>query len=199
MYEIKEEIDIKEPSLIKSNKGGHHQHHHQKHVNKLASLKESLNSATLTQSNSNLSTSQLKKVKVAGLFSLSLSFFLCFFCKIFFKSEKYGKHAADDWEISARDSWWYSTLKNTPSPLKYNFPSFVQEIFKKPNTYRFKSNGRKGDPMPQLPKGQYLLPGAYDYEDLADRVKKMRLSYGFKNQYPLAQKKSKNDVNNFLN
>lgn len=81
MYEIKEEIDIKEPSLIKSNKGGHHHHHHQKHVNKLASLKESLNSATLTQSNSNLSTSQLKKVKVAGLFSLYLFLFMFFSVK----------------------------------------------------------------------------------------------------------------------
>ncbi len=59
--------------------------------------------------------------------------------------------------------------KETPSPLRYNLPGFLNEIVKRPNTYRFKSDGRQRDPIPQQGKGSYLLPGAYDYEDFADR------------------------------
>lgn len=47
--------------------------------------------------------------------------------------------------------------------------SFLNEALKKPNTYRFKSEGRRNDPTPQIGKGQYLLPGAYSYEDFAQR------------------------------
>lgn len=50
------------------------------------------------------------------------------------------------------------------------------------NTYRFKSDGRRMDPTPQQGKGEYLLPGAYGYEDFAQRLKRLQLSYGFKNQ-----------------
>ena len=47
--------------------------------------------------------------------------------------------------------------------------SFLNEILRKPNTYRFKSDGRKLDPVPQQGKGVYLLPGAYSFEDFAQR------------------------------
>ena len=48
-------------------------------------------------------------------------------------------------------------------------PSFLSEVYKKPNTYRFKSDGRKIEPMPQIGKGEYLLPGAYSFEDFSSR------------------------------
>lgn len=47
--------------------------------------------------------------------------------------------------------------------------SFVTESLKKPNTYRFKSDGRRIEPMPQIGKGEYLLPGAYSFEDFSSR------------------------------
>lgn len=47
--------------------------------------------------------------------------------------------------------------------------SFLTEVLKKPNTYRFKSDGRRHDPTPQIGRGQYLLPGAYSYEDFGQR------------------------------
>lgn len=40
---------------------------------------------------------------------------------------------------------------------------------KRPGTYRFKSDGRRLDPTPQIGKGDYLLPGAYDFEDMSTR------------------------------
>jgi hypothetical protein len=55
----------------------------------------------------------------------------------------------NDYELPAsnRESWWRCTIKETPSPLKYKTESsFVADIIKKPNTYRFKSDGRKHDP-----------------------------------------------------
>lgn len=47
--------------------------------------------------------------------------------------------------------------------------SFLSEALKKPNTYRFKSDGRKHDPVPQQGRGKYLLPGAYSYQDFGQR------------------------------
>ena len=46
---------------------------------------------------------------------------------------------------------------------------FLSEGQKKPMSYHFKSDGRKHDPQPQIGKGALLLPGAYNYEDLAQR------------------------------
>ena len=45
----------------------------------------------------------------------------------------------------------------------------VKELRKRKNTYRFKSDGRRTDPQPQIGKGAYLLPGAYQHEDLDQR------------------------------
>jgi hypothetical protein len=52
--------------------------------------------------------------------------------------------------------------------------------FIKPNTYSFKSDGRRIDPTPQIGKGEYLLPGSYNFEDINDRIARMKVSYGFK-------------------
>jgi len=59
--------------------------------------------------------------------------------------------------------------KETPLPGRYNMPSFLNEVLRKPNTYRFKSDGRRIEPMPQIGKGEYLLPGAYSFEDFSSR------------------------------
>ena len=55
-------------------------------------------------------------------------------------------------------------------PGRYNLPSFLSDVYKKPNTYRFKSDGRRLEPMPQIGKGEYLLPGAYSFEDFSSRL-----------------------------
>ncbi len=59
--------------------------------------------------------------------------------------------------------------------------TFIKELTHKPATYRFKSDGRKRDPQPQVGRGEYLLPGAYNYDDFAKKLKSLNLSYGFKN------------------
>jgi len=41
---------------------------------------------------------------------------------------------------------------------------WLNELDKKPNTYRFRSDGRKVDPHPHG-KGAALLPGAYEHKD----------------------------------
>ena len=86
--------------------------------------------------------------------------------------------------MSGRESWWRSTIKETPLPGAYNvhMSTFINEINKKPNTYSFKSDGRRLEPTPQIGKGDYLLPGAYGYEDFAQRLKKLQLTYSFKNR-----------------
>lgn len=91
---------------------------------------------------------------------------------------------------SDRESWWRCTIRETPSPLKYKMSSFLNEILRKPNTYRFKSDGRKLDPVPQQGKGVYLLPGAYSFEDFAQRTKKLNRSYSFRDE-PLEKAKSR--------
>jgi hypothetical protein len=70
---------------------------------------------------------------------------------------------------SNRESWWRSGLKETPKPGTYNLPSFTQELNKRRSSFSFKTDGRRRDPMPHLRKGQYLLPGAYTYEDLYEK------------------------------
>jgi hypothetical protein len=40
---------------------------------------------------------------------------------------------------------------------------------KKPNSFSFKSSGRKLHPTPQIGKGDFLLPGAYEVDDLSNR------------------------------
>ena len=46
--------------------------------------------------------------------------------------------------------------------------NFIVDLAKRPNTYGFKSDGRKLDPMPQIGHGQYLLPGAYNYKSMVE-------------------------------
>lgn len=36
------------------------------------------------------------------------------------------------------------------------------------------------DPIPQIRKGEYLLPGSYEFEDITDRIARMKVTYGFK-------------------
>lgn len=60
-------------------------------------------------------------------------------------------------------------------------PNFISDLIKKPNTYRFKSDGRRHEPLPQIGKGELLLPGAYSFEDFSQRIKKLNMSYSFKN------------------
>lgn len=84
--------------------------------------------------------------------------------------------------VSERESWWRCSIRETPGPLKYKIPGFIHEMRKRQDTYRFKSDGRRHDPIPQQGRGEYLLPGAYGFEDFAQRLKKIQLSYGFKNQ-----------------
>lgn len=74
-------------------------------------------------------------------------------------------------------------------PGKYNLPNFINDLVKRPNTYRFKSDGRRHEPLPQIGKGEYLLPGAYSYEDFSQRIKKLNMSYSFKNHVPLEKNK----------
>jgi hypothetical protein len=44
----------------------------------------------------------------------------------------------------------------------------LYDLEKRPNTYRFKSDGRKMDPHPHG-KGAVLLPGAYESQDFLKR------------------------------
>ncbi|CAF1332025.1 unnamed protein product [Rotaria sordida] len=84
--------------------------------------------------------------------------------------------------VSDRESWWRTTIKNTPIPGTYNthLNTFIKEIVARPMTYGFKSDGRRRDPQPLEPKGKELLPGAYSVEDFVERMNQLRLSYGFK-------------------
>lgn len=61
-------------------------------------------------------------------------------------------------------------FKDTPNPGAYetHLNTFVKEVFARPMTYGFKSDGRKRDPQPLEPKGKELLPGAYSYPDFAE-------------------------------
>ncbi|CAF0882664.1 unnamed protein product [Rotaria sp. Silwood1] len=84
--------------------------------------------------------------------------------------------------VSDRESWWRTTIKDTPIPGTYNthLNTFIKEIVARPMTYGFKSDGRRRDPQPLEPKGKELLPGAYSVEDFVERMNQLRLSYGFK-------------------
>ncbi|CAF0848008.1 unnamed protein product [Didymodactylos carnosus] len=84
---------------------------------------------------------------------------------------------------SSRESWWRSTIKESPNPGSYDthLNTFIKDIVQRPNTYGFKSDGRKRDPRPLDPKGQYLMPGAYRFEDFSEQLRRLKYStYGFK-------------------
>ncbi|UJR20995.1 hypothetical protein I4U23_024095 [Adineta vaga] len=84
--------------------------------------------------------------------------------------------------MSDRESWWRTTIKETPIPGTYDthLNTFIKEVTTRPMTYSFKSDGRRRDPQPLEPKGKELLPGAYSVQDSLDEMFRRRLSYGFK-------------------
>ncbi|XP_026209697.1 protein STPG4 isoform X3 [Anabas testudineus] len=81
-----------------------------------------------------------------------------------------------------RGSWWLVTLKDTPVPGLYHIRDFIEEAELNPvmKTYGFKGVGRKAH-MLGVPKGDLLLPGAYDYTDSTQEVLMRQASYSFKN------------------
>ena len=60
------------------------------------------------------------------------------------------------------------THQETPKPGSYEYPTFIEEMSVRPNTYRFRSDGRKIDPHPHG-KGAMLLPGAYESQNFIER------------------------------
>jgi hypothetical protein len=71
--------------------------------------------------------------------------------------------------VTNRESWWRAELRPTPRPGAYSVPSSWDQMNKKPATYNFKTDGRKHDPVIRMKKGDYLLPGAYNFEDMQHR------------------------------
>lgn len=92
------------------------------------------------------------------------------------------KRLSEDYEkcVSGRESWWRATIKETPVPGAYESGTFIDEMRVRPNTYRFKTDGRKINPQPQIGKGESLMPGAYEYEDLAANIDRSRSTYAFR-------------------
>nr|KAG5710663.1 hypothetical protein BaRGS_035065 [Batillaria attramentaria] len=72
----------------------------------------------------------------------------------------------------------------TPKPGSYDHPTFLDEMSQRPNTYRFKSDGRKVDPHPHG-KGAVLMPGAYESDDFLQALDKdtTPATYSFKVAY----------------
>jgi len=64
----------------------------------------------------------------------------------------------------------YICVQETPAPGAYDMEqqNWYYDLGKRPNTYRFKSDGRKVDPHPHG-KGATLLPGAYEHKDFLSR------------------------------
>lgn len=73
--------------------------------------------------------------------------------------------------VSGREAWWRTDIRETPRPGTYEHPSFLEEIRTRPNTYRFKGDGRKVDPQPHG-KGAMLLPGAYESHNFLEDLDK---------------------------
>lgn len=96
-------------------------------------------------------------------------------------------------EFSGREGWWRATIKETPVPGSYDVETtgILYELGKKPNTYRFKSDGRKLDPHPHG-KGALLMPGAYDFKDFLATMEKNPATYNFK-----TGQRDKHDILNF--
>lgn len=94
--------------------------------------------------------------------------------------------------VSDREGWWRKEIKETPNPGSYDYaPAFLDEISRRPNSYRFKSDGRKIDPHPHG-KGAYLLPGAYKHQDFLYKLDKTKMTYNFK-----SAKRDATDILNF--
>uniref|UniRef100_K1RBD6 Uncharacterized protein C2orf61-like protein n=1 Tax=Magallana gigas TaxID=29159 RepID=K1RBD6_MAGGI len=67
----------------------------------------------------------------------------------------------------------------TPLPGAYESGTFLEDLQRRQNTYRFKSDGRKIDPHPHG-KGAILLPGAYEFQPFLDRLEQAPATYNFK-------------------
>jgi len=93
--------------------------------------------------------------------------------------------------VTGRESWWRCGIRTTPVPGSYETINFLQDLAKKKNSYRFKSDGRKL-PSDYAGKGDLLLPGGYQHFDFIEDVSKKPATYRFK-----AQSRDAFDVLNF--
>ncbi|GFR67487.1 hypothetical protein ElyMa_001998500 [Elysia marginata] len=93
--------------------------------------------------------------------------------------------------ITDREAWWRCQIRITPIPGSYETSDFIKELEKKPNTYRFKSNGRIV-PCNALGNGALLLPGEYEYHDFIESLSEKPATYRFK-----AERRDAFDVLNF--
>lgn len=83
------------------------------------------------------------------------------------------KALSEDYDepASGREGWWRTYIRETPKPGSYEQRSFLEEMRARPNTYRFKGDGRKLDPQPHG-KGAVLLPGAYEAHNFLEELDK---------------------------
>ncbi|XP_044515403.1 protein STPG4 [Gracilinanus agilis] len=82
-----------------------------------------------------------------------------------------------------RETWWRTTLKETPNPGTYTVRDFIQESLSNPvhNTYNFKGQGRNKMCLVE-PKRDMTLPDIPKYlpPNFVDLIKKQMASYSFK-------------------
>ncbi|XP_069036122.1 protein STPG4 [Lepisosteus oculatus] len=85
-------------------------------------------------------------------------------------------------ELSERDGWWRSEIKDSPNPGSYHIKDFIEESRLNPVkiTYSFKGSGRKY-PVGVVRKGDFLLPGAYSLTNFVQQAEKRNATYCFKN------------------
>ncbi|KAK3801832.1 hypothetical protein RRG08_048419 [Elysia crispata] len=93
--------------------------------------------------------------------------------------------------ITDREAWWRCQIRVTPIPGSYETSDFIKELERKPNTYRFKSNGRVV-PATFAGNGALLLPGEYEYHDFIEKLSEKPATYRFK-----AERRDAFDVLNF--
>ncbi|KAK3093562.1 hypothetical protein FSP39_017325, partial [Pinctada imbricata] len=84
-----------------------------------------------------------------------------------------------DKPITKREGWWRTYIRETPLPGAYDSKHFLLDLERRPNTYRFKSDGRKLDPHPHG-KGATLLPGAYEFHHFLEDLERNPATYNFR-------------------
>ncbi|XP_041353544.1 protein STPG4-like isoform X2 [Gigantopelta aegis] len=91
------------------------------------------------------------------------------------------KALREDYELplTEREAWWRIELRETPKPGAYAIKTFLNELSERPNTYRFKSDGRKLN-TDIVQTGATLLPGAYSYTDFIHETEKRPATYNFR-------------------
>ncbi|XP_071962687.1 protein STPG4-like [Antedon mediterranea] len=82
-------------------------------------------------------------------------------------------------QVSGREDWWRSTIRETPVPGAYESRDFLMDLETKDASCTFKTEGRKR-PVKQK-RGAILLPGAYEQHDLAYELDKKHMTYTFNN------------------